>query len=1041
MLAAMLAMGVVAVLLIPSLLAHPQPQDQHTRAKTQHNDGPALRRALVPVAGAELSWRDVLGWPSDERADPCSPPLWRGISCTAAGRVEAIDFRQLSSRAELQYTLCGPALLQLISLRELHLQNTLLRGTLPSEFISLQSMEIVRVSTTPLSGTLPANMSMPKLSYFDAHETLLQGTIPDFSGCTRLEFLDLSSCGFRSPPSSLPLSLDHLYLNSNPLNTTTTALSRLFDPIDLHNLEVSFLNAPVALVYPPKAHYRLGENGSGTRVIRPQQCRIDQDNCTFRLDLYDEDNCRVHVGGLLSGLTLRYKRSTMENRSTHSRGQEFSAPFVDMRNGSFAAIINSSWVQQQGPQLFHFYHGAREFLPRMTEDNEAVSDSVTLRTIQFLPKICTDHTLPNSSTGARCDRCRPGFVPDAYTKGSELACIRQCNGIDQSTVDGADCECVGDDYDTNATGIVVCMTAGWSHPYEDDDYKAAQQQRTTGGKCAPCPKHCATCSGGVLSLRQGWRLNASSSNDAAQLVRSGTNGKLQVAFRCPFDSACPHLELGVGQTSLPGGCLTNHSGFLCATCKRGYSLQPSEGSCLSCDDNSHSKDRFFGLSALAFTVLIVLTIILISCWLWHLKAYQRMLLVCKGEVETLAKIVLGQLQVLVLLRNVLNLVFPPQQQQAMSVAALFTLDLRRMLPAFDCLGWSWYAKWSLLTLGLPAVGFVCILARFLWHLRTDRVHAFVQASKWAFLLITVLYPQVSQRLFMALRCRQLGQDLAVLEADYTITCTGNAHYQHVHALALVLVVLWPFGIPGLIAWELRRQWRASEVLWNRRHSETSASPQQERSSALESEPRQVTVATTLHEFHYKRIQATFDFCTRDYRAEVFWFEPVDMVRKLGLTGLLQLVRRGSGEQVMVGCVLSFMAFGLTMKLQPYREPEANVLKALVDFQIFVSFLCAFILRVLAAVPTFESLGAHFYGDLLVASFVVVLIAAVVLFAHQVRRNRRHLQHSLRRSLSGVNSPLGRALRSSLVGTDTGAELFSQARDPCDEPPGSQRRSA
>eukprot|EP01043_Picozoa_sp_COSAG02_P085347 COSAG02_NODE_23009_length_732_cov_1.789889_1_plen_112_part_01 len=32
----LLAMGVVAVLLIPSLLAHPQPQDQHTRAKTQH---------------------------------------------------------------------------------------------------------------------------------------------------------------------------------------------------------------------------------------------------------------------------------------------------------------------------------------------------------------------------------------------------------------------------------------------------------------------------------------------------------------------------------------------------------------------------------------------------------------------------------------------------------------------------------------------------------------------------------------------------------------------------------------------------------------------------------------------------------------------------------------------------------------------------------------------------------------------------------------------------------------------------------------------
>eukprot|EP01043_Picozoa_sp_COSAG02_P002227 COSAG02_NODE_50_length_44860_cov_203.992739_43_plen_989_part_00 len=985
----------------------------------------------MPVEGAELSWQDTLGWPSDPRADPCTPPSWRGISCSAAGRVEAIDFRQLASRAELQYSLFGPALLQLINLRELHLQNTLLRGTLPSEFMRLQSMEIVRISTTPLSGTLPANMSMPKLSYFDAHETLLQGAIPDFSGCTNLEFLDLSSCGFRSPPNSLPSSLDHLYLNSNPLNTTTTLLSRLLDPIDLHNLEVSFLNAPVQLVYPPKAHYRLGENGSGTRVIPPPQCRIDQDNCTFRLDLYDEDNCRVHVGGLLSDLTLRYMQSPTGNRSSHSSGQEFSTPFVDMRNGSFAASINSSWVQHQGLQLFHFYRGTREFLPRMTEDNEAVSDSATLRTIRFLPRNCAHHTLPNSSTGARCDQCRPGFIPDIYAGGSELTCIRQCNGIDQSTVDGADCECVGEDYDTNATGIVVCMTAGWSHPYDDDDYKAAKQLRTLDGKCAACPKHCATCSGGILTLRKGWRLNTSSTNDTAHLLRSGSQGRLQVAFQCPFGSACPQLELGAGQNALPRGCLANHDGTLCATCKRGYSLQPSEGSCLPCEDKSHDKDRFFGLSAVAFTVLIVLIVILSLCWLWHLKAYQRMLLICKAEIETLAKIVLGQLQVLVLLRSVLNLVFPPQQQQAMSVAALFTLDLRRMLPAFDCLGWSWYMKWSLLTLGLPAVGFVCILARFLWHLRTDRAHASVRATKWAFLLIMVLYPQVSQRLFMALRCRQLGNDFAVLEADYTIMCSGDALYQHVRVLALVLIFVWPFGIPGLIAWELRQQWRASQALWNERHSMTNAAPQHEHANVLESGSGQ-TKATTLHEFHYERIQVTFDFCTRDYRPEVFWFEPVDMVRKLGLTGLLQLVRRGSGEQVMVGCVLSFMAFGLTMKLQPYREPEANVLKGLVDFQIFVSFLCAFILRVLAAVPTFESLGTHFYGDLLVASFVVVLIAAVILCVHQVRRNRRHLQRSLSRSLSGVDSPLGRALRSSLVGTDAGAELFSQVGDDSDE---------
>lgn len=152
-----------------------------------------------------------------------------------------------------------------------------------------------------------------------------------------------------------------------------------------------------------------------------------------------------------------------------------------------------------------------------------------------------------------------------------------------------------------------------------------------------------------------------------------------------------------------------------------------------------------------------------------------------------------------------------------------------------------------------------------------------------------------------------------------------------------------------------------------------------------------------------------------------------------LTGLLQFIHRGSAEQVLVGCTMAFVAFGLTMKLQPYKEPEANVLKALVDFQIFLSFLCSFILRVLAAVSTFESLGKAFYGDVLVTSFVVVLVAAAFLVAHQVHRHRQLLKASMSESLSGINSPLSRALRSSFSLPDvrggTGvAELWAPADD-------------
>ena len=780
-----------------------------TAADGESNDRQALLAAFVRSGPA---WASLRGWRDDAPDPTCT---WDGVLCDSAGRVRAVDFRTLEHREALVYTLNGTGLVELRGLRELHLQNTGLSGTLPTEFASLPAIEIVRLSTTALSGTLPSPVRRQSLKYLDAHETFFEGTIPDFSGCTALEFLDLSSCSFTTPPRALPASLDHLYLNSNPLNTSVAALGQLLTgPSDLHNLEVSFLNAPVELVYPPKTHYRLGENGSGTRVIKPALCHIGDASCVFRLDLYDADNCHVHVGGLLFGLSLRYERPVAAAGEAVER---FSTPFVDARNGSFTATINASWVDQQGPQVFQFFHGEREFRPTMTADNVA-ADSTELRTINYLPRICPmgSHTLPNSTSGAVCDHCKPRFVADPHSTASAgLTCTRECPGNDVSTSDGSGCECDGEDYDTSATGVVVCMSMQWSDPFADNGYLAAQQLRAQNASCAECPKQCASCANGVVELKQGWRLNATSDSNLATLLRNGQNGRLQVAFACPSKAACPPLRL-VPPPSPDSGisvvvaeertltCAKNHTGALCGACVDGFSLKESDDSCSLCGGTQSSNVTFFGLSTVWFIVLLVLAIGLVLCGLWQLKAYRRLLEVLKEEVQTMAKIVLGQLQVLVLMRGVLNLVFPLQQQQAMNLASVFTLEVRRIAPAFDCLGWSWYVKWSLLTMGLPTVGFLCAGLLYLWRRRRGgdaAASAKRQAIVHVFLVVMVLYPQVSARIFTALRCRELGASMSILEADYRISCT-DVWYGRVRVLAVALVFIWPFGIPGFVLWRM-----------------------------------------------------------------------------------------------------------------------------------------------------------------------------------------------------------------------------------------------
>jgi hypothetical protein len=76
---------------------------------------------------------------------------------------------------------------------------------------------------------------------------------------------------------------------------------------------------------------------------------------------------------------------------------------------------------------------------------------------------------------------------------------------------------------------------------------------------------------------------------------------------------------------------------------------------------------------------------------------------------------------------------------------------------------------------------------------------------------------------------------------------------------------------------------------------------------------------------------------------------------------------------------------LQLWLRPYREPESNQLKVLVETQIFLTFLLSFILRVLPSDgrSSLEPLGATFYGWVLVASLLALCTAALLLTAAQV----------------------------------------------------------
>ena len=99
-------------------------------------------------------------------------------------------------------------------------------------------------------------------------------------------------------------------------------------------------------------------------------------------------------------------------------------------------------------------------------------------------------------------------------------------------------------------------------------------------------------------------------------------------------------------------------------------------------------------------------------------------------------------------------------------------------------------------------------------------------------------------------------------------------------------------------------------------------------------------------------------------------------------------RTGSGTPKSVPqTLLSYV--GVQLYLRPYREAEANTLKAVVDGHILLTFLVSFMLRVLSddTIRSFEPLQANFYGWIIVFSMMFVGVAGVGLTTSQIRRRR------------------------------------------------------
>ncbi len=834
-------------------------------------------------------------------------PSLSGTIPVELGGLSELKKLHLNSNPSLSGTI-SVQLGELLKLQDLWLNsNPSLSGTIPAGLGELSELHRLYLYSNPLlSGTIPVELGeLSKLHELLLYSNqLIEGTVPALSGCPGLRVLDMHNCSLTRLPRSLPASLTHLYLDRNPLYSQSSKLRSLLRALGkLHVVDIGFINSKIVLE--PDGHL------NGTRVTKPNSCRVGEP-CAFVLHMYDEYDQPAKQGGLIHNLTLR--------------SGALSTPMHDNRDGTFTAAIPPDWVfegDNSEERVFVFAHNGSEFRPRFVDRTSSVN------------------------------------VPDChydYNEHQERIPQGECASL--RTVKFLPRQCTQTQYDSRKFGILVCTTGDWKPAGTLTGAYAETVERINNGEfCIECPSECTACNDSVYA-REGWRPSIRNAAEISKLHYPADSLTPLFVFRCPSctygeNCSCPQLLLdpAAAATSHAEWCSANHSGRLCETCGSGYSRRSL--ACVECEDDA-IKQHF------AFAVVVAVGGVAVLALLAKMK---ETIVRLKAPVWSLLKIVLGLAQVLGLLKDSLSIIYPPGPTHGlMRYLQLFTGDLKTLIQ-FDCRGWDWFDVWLLNVLGIPSLAVLLCCARYGWQRWRRNLDAQPNLARSLFFVILLLYPRVSAGILSALRCRQLGDEVSVLDMDYDVSCSDQ-RYTHYYLCAWLLLIAWPIGIPLGLLTALWRHYAYNKLEFEAMHDELL------RSDAT------IRQSYGAAEHNRSKLIERYGFCLDSYRPGCWYFEPLDMLRKLTLSGLLQFVQRGTAAQVLLGCLLAFCAFGVQVRLLPYRDADANLLKACAELLTFLVFLISLILRVMPRIQIYEPIGPQGYGNVLVCTAGAFFVLAI-----------------------------------------------------------------
>jgi hypothetical protein len=176
------------------------------------------------------------------------------------------------------------------------------------------------------------------------------------------------------------------------------------------------------------------------------------------------------------------------------------------------------------------------------------------------------------------------------------------------------------------------------------------------------------------------------------------------------------------------------------------------------------------------------------------------------------------------------------------------------------------------------------------------------------------YPLIANVAFEAFSCYRFHdqevseQALSVLIADVSVSCDSDTYSSHVVPLAWTAIFIYCFGFLALSAMLL------------------------------------CCARTAILSGHPTRLSTSIRFLYKEYEPWVFWWELIEMARRLTLVGIFVLFERGSVTQLILATGFCASYLMIQTACNPFHDMSEDYLANGCSFALLVVFLCCIVLK-------------------------------------------------------------------------------------------------